>query len=106
MLCFLFTSTNVFSEEQAFILSEEQWARPRSGSVVKKFDAVNQSVKLWMKKPDIQRIELRYPGGEDGNLWALELQDWLISLGVSSDTIDVYPGHPAQGELALVVLPR
>lgn len=106
LIVFALLSAVAHAEDAKFLLSEEQWARPRSASVVKSFEPVNQTLKAWLKDTKKQQIELRYPGGEDGNLWAIELQDWLVALGIPSERINIYPGHPVQGELALIVLPR
>ena len=103
-LCGLLFPSLVLAEQER-LLNEDDWSRPRSARVVKDFIAIQETVQAWMKDTKKQRIELRYPGGEDGNLWALELQDWLIALGIPSQKIEIYPGHPRQGELALVVLP-
>lgn len=91
--------------EELFRLSEADWARPRTAAVVKSFTAVDQAVTEFLKAPAEQRLELRYPGGEAGSLWAGELKGWLIALGIPSDKLEIYPGHPVAGELALVVLP-
>ncbi len=48
-------------------------------------------------------IEIRYPGGEPGILWASELRDWLISLGIPSDKIATYSGSPNGDELILQI---
>ena len=58
----------------------------------------------WCALKDGFRIELRYPGGEEGELWVGELMDWLISLGIPSKYLVAVPGsdrmHPAQESLA------
>lgn len=91
--------------EQQFVLSEAEWSRPRSASVVKSYPATQQLVQAWLKAPAQQSIELRYPGGEEGSLWAQEIKDWLVSMGIPSSKLQTYPGHPRQGEVALVLLP-
>lgn len=91
--------------EQQFILTEAEWSRPRSASVVKNYPAIQALIKSWLKSPESQYIELRYPGGEEGSLWAQEVKDWLVAMGIPSKKLQVYPGHPQQGEVALVVLP-
>ena len=91
--------------EQQFVLTEEEWSRPRSATVVKSYPAMQKTVQAWLLNPRKQSIELRYPGGEEGSLWAEEIKDWLISMGIPSNKLETYPGHPQQAEVALVVLP-
>lgn len=100
----LLISPTAFAEQQ-FLLTEAEWSRPRSASVVKSYPAVQQLMQAWLRSPESQYIELRYPGGEEGSLWAQEIKDWLIATGVPSQKLQVYPGHPRQAEIALVVLP-
>ena len=44
-----------------------------------------------------------HPGEDSGELWAAELRDWLISLGVPSDYIRLIPGTQEADEITLVV---
>jgi len=101
----LLTACVVAQAEQQYVLTEAEWSRPRSARVVKNYPAVQQLVQAWLQKPEKQSIELRYPGGEEGSLWAEEIKDWLVAMGIPSSKLETYPGHPQQGEVALVVLP-
>lgn len=105
VIVLLLVVCEITQAEQQFLLSEEKWSRPRSATVVKNYPVVQKLVHSWLKDTQQQRIELRYPGGEEGSLWAEEVKDWLIAMGIPSHKLDTYPGHPQQGEVALVVLP-
>ncbi len=85
-----------------FVLSAEDWARPRSGEVIVEFNAVRAAVDYW-DKMDHALILVRYPGEDSGELWAAELRDWLISLGVPSDYIRLVAGTQAADEIRLLV---
>jgi hypothetical protein len=85
-----------------FVLSAEDWARPRSGEVIVEFNAVRAAVDYW-DKTNHALILVRYPGEDSGELWAAELRDWLISLGVPSDYIRLVAGTQAADEIRLVV---
>jgi hypothetical protein len=50
-------------------------------------------------------IEIRYPGGEEGELWVRELMDWLIALGIPSDAMNQIPGSGAEDRISLVLIP-
>jgi hypothetical protein len=85
-----------------FTLSADEWAQPRSGSVLAEFSAVRSAVNYWAKGSDASMI-IRYPGEDTGELWAAELRDWLISLGVPADYIELVPGSQQADEIKLVV---
>ncbi len=85
-----------------FTLSADEWARPRTGSVIPQLAAVRSAVSYWGKGGDKAMI-IRYPGEDTGELWAAELRDWLISLGVPSDYILLSSGTQAADEIKLEV---
>jgi hypothetical protein len=85
-----------------FTLSADEWARPRAGDVIPELAAVRAAVSYWGRGVDSILI-IRYPGEDSGELWAAELRDWLISLGVPSDYIRLIPGTQAPDEIKLVV---
>jgi hypothetical protein len=103
LACLLFFASLATADSaRIFVLSAEEWAKPRSGEVIVEFDAVRAAVTYW-DKSDNALIVIRYPGEDSGELWAAELRDWLISLGVPSDYIRLVPGTQAAGEIRLVV---
>jgi hypothetical protein len=85
-----------------FTLSADEWARPRTGIVIPQLAAVRSAVSYWGKGGDRAMI-IRYPGEDTGELWAAELRDWLISLGVPSDYILLSSGTQAADEIKLEV---
>ncbi len=85
-----------------FSLSADEWARPRSGAVIPQLDAVRAAVRYWEQGANAL-IVIRYPGEDIGELWAAELRDWLISLGISADYIELRPGAQAADEILLMV---
>jgi hypothetical protein len=85
-----------------FTLSADEWARPRTGAVIPQLAAVRSAVSYWGKGGDKAMI-IRYPGEDTGELWAAELRDWLISLGVPSDYILLLSGTQAADEIKLEV---
>jgi hypothetical protein len=103
VLCLvLFSLTAQASTSRIFVLSADEWARPRSGAVIAEFEALRAAVSYW-DKVDNAGIIVRYPGEDSGELWAAELRDWLISLGVPSDYIRLVAGTQAADEIRLLV---
>jgi hypothetical protein len=70
--------------------------------VISEFEALRAAVDYW-DKLDNGLIVVRYPGEDSGELWAAELRDWLISLGVPSDYIRLVAGTQAADEIRLLV---
>lgn len=85
-----------------FVLTADEWARPRNGAVIAEFSALRAAVSYW-DKVDNALIVIRHPGEDSGELWASELRDWLISLGVPSDYIRLVAGSQAADEIRLLV---
>jgi hypothetical protein len=73
---------------QACTVSASEWARPRSAQRVLELPGVRECVASWRTAPD-QRLVLVHAPGEEGALWAAELRDWLIALGVPGAQLDL-----------------
>jgi len=80
----------------SWTLNASQWARPRSGKDVVSMRPLPQVVRAW-SAAKTGRIVIHYPGGEDGELWANELRDWFVALGVPGSGLRLVagaqPGH-------------
>jgi len=99
----LFMAGGVYANTiRIFTLSADEWARPRAGDVIPELAAVRAAVSYWGRGVDAVLI-IRHPGEDSGELWAAELRDWLISLGLPSDYIRLIPGTQAADEIKLVV---
>ena len=78
-------------EGQQWILTDEQWDLVKRGDQLLTTPVIQQAIEAWSLQRG-QMIELRYPGGEEGELWVEELKDWLISLAIPSKYLFVVPG--------------
>ena len=85
-----------------FSLSADVWARPRAGDVLPNMEPVRLAVAYWETGTDAA-ILLSYPGEDSGEIWAAELKDWLVSLGIPSDYILLSPGLQAEDEIHILV---
>lgn len=100
MVCLLLASAAALGAEPRFVTAVE-WAQPRTGAVLMQHPALAQTVQEL--RPG-QRLQLLYPGGDEGSLWARELQAWLVALGVSSQRIELLAGSPREDAIALRVV--
>ena len=86
----------------SYILTAEMWARPRSGQAVLSMPPVHNAVAKLLETAN-SHLLIRYPGGDEGSIWAEELQSWLIALGIEPALIEMRPGStPEQIELQLM----
>lgn len=75
-----------------------EWAQPRSGDALLRHPALVEVVRQ-LQENKVALLEIRYPGGDSGSLWARELQAWLVALGVESARIRLVPGSDAADQL-------
>jgi hypothetical protein len=78
-------------------LHAEQWELSRNGERLLGIDGIAGVVKEWASNNQ-QKIELQYPGGEEGELWVHQLMDWLVALGIPSTSLVAVPGS-GQGDI-------
>ncbi len=106
LVCFitLIFSFTIIAAPRHFTLSVDEWARPRSGVGIVSFPSLRDLVAVWSTVPEGSMIEIRYPGGDEGSLWASELSDWLVALGIASEHIKLTPGHARVDEIELMIV--
>lgn len=71
----------------AYTITADQWAKPRSGSSLLQLQPVRDVVQAWQAAPQLH-IVIRHAASDAGNLWAGELSDWLVALGVPADHVE------------------
>lgn len=107
LLCMLlsgfFSSVGIAAEILQTEIRAEQWEIPRQGERLLRQSALNEIINHWLQQPD-SMIEIRYPGGEEGEIWVNELMDWLVSLGIPSRFMRPVPGSGAEDRIQLVVI--
>jgi len=90
------------SASAAEILSHAEWPIVRSGSTLLNMPAL-QRVVTKLDQLDHGRLVIRHPGGDRGSTWAKELRDWLIALGLGSESIQLEPGSGIPDTIVLYV---
>ncbi len=83
----MLASAAAFAGSDSFSISADQWAVPRSGAALVQLAPLRAAVQDWLAHPGAH-IVLVHAGSDLGNLWAGELADWLVALGVPADHID------------------
>lgn len=88
----------------SYTITAEMWMQPRSGQVMLQMPPVRTAVTDWMKHPGTQLVIL-HSGDDMGSLWASEVQDWLVSLGIPSSDIAKQVSGQDENSVTLEVTP-
>jgi hypothetical protein len=91
------------ADSYSVVLRAEQWDLQRNGEALLGNTDLSDMVQRWMSTPG-GIIELRYPGGEEGELWVHELMDWLVALGIPSSAMQIFPGSGSNDTILLVLV--
>lgn len=92
-------------KEKVFTIDALLWARPRTGADVSAMPPLRDAVQSMLSNPG-SSLAIRYPGGDDGGLWAQELYDWLVSLGIEPAQMNMQPGSAFDDRIELRVIKR
>ena len=83
-----------------------EWPQPISIDAVLSIPQLRRAVNEFGESSDSVLI-IRYPGGDAGNEWALEVRDTLVGLGIQISDIVVEPASGEPNSIQIVVmLPR
>lgn len=93
----------VNSAPKTWVLHAEQWELTRSGETILSLPVLSRLINAWLPEKD-RKIEVRYPGGEEGEFWVQELTDWLVSLGIPSNHIVTIPGSGADDMIKFALI--
>ena len=88
------------AETRQWVLSADEWARPRDGQSVARMTPLPELISSWSSEKG-QRLLIRYPGGEEGLLWAHELRSWLVALGVPLEDQELVAGSHQSDRIEL-----
>ena len=92
------------AEEVPYILTAQQWNVPRTESAILTMPPLQSMMQAYQKSKQPARLLVKYPGGDEGTLWAYELRGWLISLGIGSEHIELVPGSRDANQLEIYLL--
>ena len=91
------------AEQVVALVEAEFWSVPRHAEQLLAQAPLKAAVQqLWLE-PDAALV-LHYPEGESGELWGLELQAWLVALGVVSDRVVLRPGYGGGDGVAVILV--
>jgi len=103
LLFLLAFSLPALADTDSFSVGADQWAQPRNGAELLHLAPFSAAVLDWVANPGA-RIVIVHAGSDQGSLWASELSDWLVTLGVPSDHIDKrVSGDQGEDSITLLV---
>lgn len=76
--------------DDSWEISAQEWAQPRHGEWLVRQPALVGAM-AQLQQSSQSHLQIRYPGGDEGVLWAEELQSWLVALGLASNRIELVP---------------
>lgn len=88
----------------SYAITADMWMQPRSGQVMLQMSPVHAAVLDWMKHPG-SKLMILHSGDDVGSLWASEVQDWLVSLGIPSSDIVKQVSGQDENSVTLQVMP-
>ena len=92
-------------EEHVEILTRSDWPTYENGSNIIALPQVSKIVEKFEENAQIS-VEIRYPGGDPGRLWAESLLAWLVAFGIPQQYLSLFPGSGAGDQLAIVLIDR
>lgn len=101
IICLLLVSGIAVASDEPLFVTAAEWAQPRTGAALMQHPALARAMRELQPG---QSLQLLYPGGDEGSLWARELQAWLVALGLSSQRIELLPGSPREDAIELRVV--
>ena len=103
ILLFFLISSNLNAQTFEIQLQAEAWDVSRHGELLIKMPELSTMINKWSENT-AQKIELRYPGGEEGVFWVEEFIGRLVSLGVPSSAIHPLPSSGAEDIIHVVLI--
>ncbi|HSP00345.1 MAG TPA: hypothetical protein VLN90_02665, partial [Thioalkalivibrio sp.] len=85
-------------------LDADTWSRPRSAEALVQLAPLRETVAA-LQADSRRTLLIRSPEGEQGELWASELRDWMVALGIPSARIDIETDPALMEQLDLVIRP-
>ncbi len=81
------------------------WPQYENGANVLALPQVVSILSQFVEHPKVL-IEVLYPGGDAGRLWAESIVNWLVSFGVPLAYIESFAGSGSADQIALAVIDR
>ena len=78
----------------------QDWIKVKNATTLLQIPALQRVINEF-EKNEQSKIVIRHPGGDGGDEWAIELRDWLVALGISTEEIQLQPGSGVPQAIAI-----
>lgn len=103
LLAALLTVSFTFAQDEFEVtIPRYEWPDEDSADAMLQIPQIRRAVSQLLESEDAELI-IRYPGGDAGNRWALDLHQNLISLGIESKYIVLEPGSGIEETMLVIV---
>ena len=83
-------------------ISRYEWPTNDAADTMLRIPQLKRAVNILLQS-DSSHLVIRYPGGDEGNEWAIDLRDNLVSLGIESSIVRLEPGSGIEETLLVIV---
>lgn len=90
--------------ETSLVVTNEQWSRVRGADEFMAIPGLKELVGMLDQSSNDSKqtvLEIRYAGGEDGQLWARQVRNRLVGLGIESNRIELVQGVSSANQLEI-----
>ncbi len=93
------------ASEHTEALNRTQWPEYENGPNILGLKSVSTILQRY-EEHDKVRLEIRYPGGDAGRIWAENLSSWFVAFGVPRRYQELLPGSGAPDWLVIALIDR
>lgn len=91
------------AQQGLYRVSNVEWASVHNVETVLKLPGLSAAMQSFQVTPS-PKLVIYYPHGQQGNLWAISVQNWMVSLGVPLKQIELKPSSDAADVIELDVV--
>ncbi len=95
---------DAYSEHREVIMQDD-WPALEQGERLLALPQIRTMLDRFDEDENIS-LEIRYPGGDRGRLWAERLAMWLVALGIPERYMERVPGSGGKDQLVLLLIDR
>lgn len=87
------------------VINRANWPQYENGPNVISLPQISKILQKFEENPGFS-VEIRYPGGDAGRLWAESLSGWLVAFGIPLEYQALSPGSGSADWLVIALIDR
>lgn len=101
----LFSGPAFTYNEHREVITQDDWPALEQGERILAMPQVRAILDRFEEDEEIS-LEIRYPGGDLGRLWAEKVAMWLVALGIPDQYMELIPGSGGDRQLMLLLVDK